>query len=113
MTMNLRINLLVGLLLCTMVLGFGFTHLQKEDRSVIMIRTFESIGWKSYLVILDGDDILEKVELRNPRRFQIENAKLLSRIIKEYSQKGYKIVEVSSAGTLVEGAIVSTYLLQK
>ena len=111
--MNHRISLLLGLLLCIVILGFGFTLLQKEDKSVLMIRTFESIGWKSYLLVLDGDDILERVELQNPRRNQIENARMLSRILKDYSQKGYEVEAISSAGTLIEGAIVSTYFLQK
>ena len=91
----------------------GFKSPTSETNETLIIRTFEGMGWDSYLIVLKDDIVIETIELGNPKKDQVNNSKLLSKKLNELLEKGYQLKHMSSAGEIAQGAIIGTYILQK
>lgn len=74
---------------------------KEQDESIIIVRVFETANplHKSKIIIVDGDKILNNLELKRqlPKNMG-ENARRIALILASVEKEGYEMIDVSSSG---------------
>lgn len=104
--------LMVGIMLTSFSSGRSESDTSSSESGYLMVRTIETTGWGSTIIVVHEDGTSETFSMLKYHRDNLkENVVLIQKKLEEIRKQGYSLV--SFVGGCSDNSIVNSYLFQK